>query len=69
MFLPDSEVTAMTGCIQGKHKPVRLKNWLTANGYVEGETFFRRVDGWYSVMAPQARTTVVPNRPQVRRLA
>ena len=69
MFLPDSTVSAMTGIDFKIHKPVRLKNWLKANGYVEGETFFRRVDGWYSVMAPQARTTFVPERPQVRRLA
>jgi hypothetical protein len=51
------------------HKPVKLKNWLEDNDFVLGETFFRRVDGWYSVMHPQARTATVPARPQVRRRA
>jgi len=66
MFLPDADVEAMTGISREKHRPVKLKNWLLDRGYVENETFFRRTDGWYSVMAPQARTVVVPPRPQVR---
>jgi hypothetical protein len=69
MFLPDEQVDLMTGIDREKHKPVRLKNWLDDYGYVLGETYFKRVDGWYSVMAPQARTTFVPARPQVRRRA
>ncbi len=69
MFLPDSTVTLMTGCEPGKHKPVKLKNWLTGNGYTLGVDFFRRVDGWYSVMAPQARTAFEPDRPKVRQRA
>jgi hypothetical protein len=66
---PESEVEAASGVIRGKHKPVKLKNWLEDNDFVLGETFFRRVDGWYSVMHPQARTSIVPVRPQVRRRA
>jgi hypothetical protein len=69
LYQTDSEVEAMSGAVRGKHKPVKLKNWLTANGYVEKVTFFRRIDGWYSVMHPQARTAIEPARPQVRRRA
>jgi hypothetical protein len=69
MFLTDGDVTAMTGIRQEEHKPVRLKNWLKLHGYVEDVTFFRRVDGWYSVMAPQARAAVEPVRAKVRRRA
>lgn len=70
MFLPDSEVAAMSGISQDKHKPVKLKNWLKANGYTLGVDCFRRVDGWYSVMTPQARTIAEPDeRPKVRQRA
>jgi hypothetical protein len=65
MFLPDSQVTAMTGISRDEHRPVKLYNWLIARGWVENETFFERADGWYSVMAPQARA-FVPERPQLR---
>jgi hypothetical protein len=59
----------MSGVIRGEHRPVKLKNWLEARGWVEDVTFFRRADGWYSVMSPQARTNIEPVRPQVRRRA
>ncbi len=69
MFLSDADVRTMTGIDPAIHRPVKLKNWLEGRGYVENQTFFRRADGWYSVMQPQARTAVVPARPQVRRRA
>jgi hypothetical protein len=65
VFLTDSDVEQMTGCKQGKHYPVKLKRWLVDHGYVEDVTFFKRVDGWYSVMSPQARATS-PDRPRLR---
>ncbi len=68
MFLTDKEVEQMTGCRQSEHKPVRLKNWLDAYGYVLGVTYFKRIDGWYSVMAPQSRAVDV-GRPRVRQRA
>jgi hypothetical protein len=55
----------MSGCRQGKHRPSTLRRWLQANDYIEGVTFFKRIDGWYSVMSPQSRT-VTPDRPRLR---
>jgi hypothetical protein len=69
VFLTDDQVRAMTGCERGKHRPVTLRRWLVENGYVEKVDFFKRHDGWYSVMHPHQRTAVEAPRPTVRKRA
>lgn len=68
-FLTDAEVEAMTGCSRERHQSRTLRNWLIENGYVEKVDFFRRRDGWYSVMHPHQRTAVEVPRPKVRKRA
>lgn len=65
VFLDDLEVERMTGCKRGKQRPSTLLAWLEENGYVLGVTCFERVDGWYSVMSPHARSVDV-TRPKLR---
>jgi hypothetical protein len=65
MFLTDAEVEQMSGCRKGRERPSTLRRWLERHDFVEDTTFFKRVDGWYSVMSPNARI-VAPDRPRLR---
>ncbi len=69
MFLSDTEVDAMTGLDRKKHRPCTLRRWLEERGYTENVDFFRRLDGWYSVMHPSQRAAIEAPRPRVRRRA
>ncbi len=68
-WMTDADVKAMTGCDPETHRPSTLRRWLLENGYVEKVDFFRRIDGWYSVMHPHQRTAVEAPRPRVRKRA
>jgi hypothetical protein len=65
MFLSDAEVEQMTGVVKGKNRPSTLRRWLVDNHMVEGVDFFRRKDGWYSVVRP-AQRAVDRHRPKLR---
>ena len=65
MFLSDAEVEQMTGIVRGKNRPSTLRKWLEENHMVEGVDFFRRNDGWYSVMRPVQRAAEI-HRPKLR---
>lgn len=65
-FLSDDDVKAMSGLHPETHRPSTLRRWLVENGYTEKVDFFRRHDGWYSVLHPSQRAAVEVPRPKVR---
>lgn len=68
MFLTDEQVEAMSGVSRAKkHRACTLRRWLIENGYTEKVDFFRRHDGWYSVIHPMHRAVLAVGRPAVRR--
>lgn len=69
MFLTDHEVQQMTGIGREGRRPSTLRAWLIEHGYTEDVDFFKRVDGWYSVLHPSQRVAVEMPRPKVRRRA
>lgn len=69
MFLTDDQVERMTGAKRGEHRPCTLRRWLLDRGFVEDVDFFKRIDGWYSVMDPRTRQAIEAPRPRVRKRA
>lgn len=73
MFLNDSQIVDMTGIARPKRivagRAAALRTWLVEHGFVEDVDFFRRADGWYSVMHPMMRAPAQAPRPTVRRRA
>lgn len=73
MFLTDAEVQQMTGIARPERvrraSCEELRAWLVEHGYTEDVDFFKRVDGWYSVLHPSQRGAVEVPRPRVRKRA
>lgn len=73
MFLTDSEVQQMTGIARPqrirKAAAEELRAWLVEHGYTEDVDFFKRIDGWYSVLHPAQRAAIELPKPRVRRRA
>ncbi len=73
MFLTDDQLEHMTGIARPKRLRAAtcaaLRVWLLEHGYTEDVDFFRRADGWYSVLHPSQRAAIEPPRPRVRKRA
>lgn len=69
MFLSDEQLEQMTGITRQGRRPGTLRSWLVERGWTENVDFFKRADGWYSVLHPAHRAAVEVPRPKVRRRA
>jgi hypothetical protein len=64
MFLTEAELEQMSGLSRKHNRPSTLKKWLIETGFRENVDFFRRHDGWYSLMRPVQSAPV--HRPKLR---